>query len=646
MSSELEGGSTVKPTEVQAWLEALFKESPVAIGFSRDGVMLDANPAYVRMFGYESVDELRGRSILEQIAPSHRDQIREVVGQRARGETLPYRYQSRGLRRDGTEFAFDVATTRVVVADGPLTIAFLSDLSERDNALAALQASEERFRTLSAGAFEGVFVHVDGKIVLANEAGAAMFGFDPESMVGTPVLSLAAGETRRLVAEHVETASSEAYEGMSRRRDGTEFYAEARGRTLVHQGRPLRVTVIRDITERRRAEAEQRALAERVRHAQKLESLGVLAGGVAHDFNNILTVITNGVELAKREPELGAVPRGHLETIALAAERAADLCRQMLAYTGKAALARDAIDLSALVGEMSSMLEVSIGKKTTLARELLPGLPMVLGDPTQIRQVVMNLVLNASEALGEEGGTVRVVTGAGTYGAEAFVRSAAGGDPKPGPYVFVEVQDDGVGMDSATVGQMFDPFFTTKFVGRGLGMAAVLGIVRGHAGAIDVESAPGRGTRIRIFLPTSSAEQASKPPRASIAPHGEGVVLVIDDERGVRTSTELLLRQFGFEVLVARDGVEGLEIFRKEAARVRVVLLDLTMPRMDGVATLRELRRIDPEIPVVLTSGYGTAPPLRSKLGIQAGPLPNAVLAKPYSTDQLLGTLQQVMRKA
>jgi PAS domain S-box-containing protein len=644
MSSESHGAAGRKPAEFHAWLQALIDESPIAIGFSSDGVMLDANPAYVRLFGYEHAAQLTGRSILEQIAPSHRAHIVEMVAQRARGESPPERYLSRGLRKDGSEFPFDVTTRRVVLHDGPLTIAFITDVSERDSAVAALQASEERFRTLSGAAFEGVFVHADGTIVLANEAGAAMYGFEPGEMIGQSVMDLTAPESRALVVEHVRSGASDPYEGVARRKDGSTFVAEVRGRTLVHQGRPARVAIIRDVTDRRRVEAEQRALAERVRQAQKLESLGLLAGGVAHDFNNILTVIANGAALAKRDPALAPETASNLDAIALATERAADLCRQMLAYTGKTALSRQAVDLSALVGEMSSMLEVSIAKRVTLARELAPGLPTILGDPTQMRQVVMNLVLNASEAIAGPAGTVRVSTGKGTYGAEAFARSAAGGEPTPGEYVWLEVRDDGVGMDAATIAQMFDPFFTTKFVGRGLGMAAVLGIVRGHAGAIDVESAPGKGTRIRVFFPASEAEPAPNAPRAEAEPGAHGVVLLVDDEKNVRTSTKLLLEGFGFEVVAARDGVEAIEVLRTQPARIDVALVDLTMPRMDGIETTQELRRIAPGLPVVLTSGYGAAHLERPEGAPPQGDAPDAVLAKPYTARQLVAALEGVIR--
>jgi PAS domain S-box-containing protein len=637
MSSATAGGAS-GPVEVHDWLQALFNESPVAIGFSRDGVMLDANPAYIQLFGFESASDLRGALILDHIAPSHRAQVLEMITARARGDHLPHRYQTRGLRKDGTEFPFEVTTARVVVAGRPLVIAFLHDVTQREDALSAMKASEEKFRTLSAAAIEGVFVHSDGRILFANEAGATMYGFDSASMVNASLMELTAPESRAVVAEHLRSGGAEPYEGMALRKDGTTFVAEVRGRTMSHQGRPTRVTIIRDITDRKRIEAEQRALAERVRQAQKLESLGVLAGGVAHDFNNILTVISNGVSLAKRVEGLGSESTGHLEAIALAVERAADLCRQMLAYAGKARLEREPLELSALVAEMSTILEASIVKKATLVRELAPSLPPLLGDATQIRQIVMNLVLNASEAISSARGTIRIYTGVSTYEAAAFARSPAGGAPKAGAYVWMEVQDDGVGMDAATVAHMFDPFFTTKFVGRGLGMAAVLGIVRGHDGALEVESAAGVGTRIRVYFPVGNTEPVRATQTSVEGRHGRGLVLLVDDEKNVRLSTERLLVSLGFEVLVARDGFEAVEVFRSESGRIDAVLLDLSMPRMGGIEAMAQLRGIAPHVPVIITSGYGVYDDVAHE-----GPGPNAVLPKPYSVEDLLETIHQVM---
>jgi CheY-like chemotaxis protein len=302
----------------------------------------------------------------------------------------------------------------------------------------------------------------------------------------------------------------------------------------------------------------------------------------------------------------------------------------MLSYAGKTAFVLEAVDVSTLVNEMLSMLDVSVGKKAVLVRDLAPNLPMVRGDATQIRQVVLNLVLNAAEAIVRPEGKVVVATGMGKYGPGALSFAT-----ESGPYVFMEVSDDGIGMDTGTVAQMFDPFFTTKFVGRGLGMATVLGIVRGHGGAIDVESAHGKGTRVRVFFPTERvATQSTVPPAGAEVERGRGVVLVVDDEKGVRLTTCLLLEQLGFEALVASDGLEALELLRANS-RVDAVLLDLTMPRLDGIQTMKAIRELAPQVPVVLTSGHGQVPESIAQ--------PDALLAKPYTVPELLATLRRVM---
>ncbi|MFT3836997.1 MAG: PAS domain S-box protein [Myxococcaceae bacterium] len=481
-------------------MRALFIESPVAIGFSRDGVMLDANPAYVALFGYLSADELIGTSLLAQIAPSQRAEVLGRIEARARGEPTAERYRTLGLRKNGQVFPFEVTTTRVLVNDGPLTLAFLTDISDQEAAEKALKASEERFRTLSAAATEGVFTHTEGKIELANEAVCAMYGYTAEELAGVDVRQLTAPESLALAAEALRTAPHQPYEGVAKRKDGSTFPVELQGRTLLLQGRPFRVVIVHDLTERKKAEAERRALDARVQQAQKVESLGMLAGGVAHDFNNILTIVSNGVTIARRDPGLSPTIATQLDNIALATERAADLCRQMLAYAGRTRLERSEVALDALVEEMANMLEASVKAKADLSRQL-PKVPTMLGDPTQLRQVVLNLVLNAAEAISGRRGTIRLSAGAEDLA--ALPRTVAGAELKPGPHVWLEVRDDGIGMEPKTVSQMFEPFFTTKLVGRGLGMAAVLGIVRSHQGALEVESQPGAGTRIRVWFPAT-----------------------------------------------------------------------------------------------------------------------------------------------
>jgi len=348
----------------------------------------------------------------------------------------------------------------------------------------------------------------------------------------------------------------------------------------------------------------ERRQTEKLLHSQKLESLGVLAGGIAHDFNNILTAIIGNADLALMRLPPESPVMENLRRIEQAAIRAADLARQMLAYSGKGRFVIEPIDLNHLVQEMGHMLDVSISKKVLLNYHLAPDLATVEGDATQIRQIVMNLVLNASEAIGDESGMVTIATGLRECD-EGFLRNAwIGHWIEPGCYLFIEVSDTGCGMDQETQERMYDPFFTTKFAGRGLGMAAVLGIVRGHKGTITVASQPGSGTTFTVLLPAGGSTYGN-------AGHGEGdpdwtgngTVLLVDDEETIRAMGSDMLRELGFQVLTAVDGLDALEKSRSRDD-IGVVILDLTMPHMDGEQAFRELRSLLPEAKIFMSSGY------------------------------------------
>lgn len=361
-----------------------------------------------------------------------------------------------------------------------------------------------------------------------------------------------------------------------------------------------------DITERRRSEEERRRLEAQLLHAQKLESLGVLAGGIAHDFNNLLVALLGNAELAVAElpPVSPALP--YLRNIEVASSRAAELCRQMLAYSGRGSFVVEAVDLSEVVRETTYMLEVSISKKARLRYDLAGNLPLVEADPTQVRQVVMNLITNASEAIGDHSGEITLSTRVVECDRATLAATVVDDGLPEGPYIALEVADTGCGMAPEVQRRVFDPFFSTKFTGRGLGMAAVLGIVRGHRGAIRLESEPQAGTRVTVLFPASRKASGVRPGRDS-SPCGEavrGTVLVVDDDDNVRPVTRMMLERLGFEVLLASNGREGVEVYRARQGEVVCVLLDLTMPEMDGEETFAALRELDPQVRVILSSGY------------------------------------------
>jgi len=387
-------------------------------------------------------------------------------------------------------------------------------------------------------------------------------------------------------------------------------------------------------------EEERRNLEAQMMQAQKLESLGILAGGIAHDFNNLLMGVLGHADLALLELPPTAAVRSNISEIEKAARQAAELCKQMLAYSGKGRFVTELLDLKSVVEEISHLLKVSISRQAVLKFSFAPYLPAFQGDPSQIRQVVMNLIINASEALDGRSGVISIVTGAMTCDREYLTDVYLSSNLEEGVYIFLEVSDSGSGMDAETRARIFDPFFTTKFTGRGLGLAAVLGIIRGHKGAIKVYSEVGKGTTFKVLFPAADVIPKKDVIEDQEAEQwrGEGTILVIDDETSARTVTKLFLERAGFSVLMAQDGEDGLNLFRTHAADIVAVILDLTMPRMGGEETFRELKRIRPNIKVILSSGYNELDVTQRFVGKGLA----GFIQKPYKFTTLVEKLREI----
>jgi nitrogen-specific signal transduction histidine kinase/ActR/RegA family two-component response regulator len=386
----------------------------------------------------------------------------------------------------------------------------------------------------------------------------------------------------------------------------------------------------------------RRAMEEKLRLGQKMEAIGTLAGGIAHDFNNILQVILGNADFI-----LGGAPADvpwseSLQDIHKATCRAAELTAQLLAYSGGGAMARTELDLSSLVREMGPLIDVMHPKNAAITYELDAALPPVLGDPDQLRQVVLNLVANASEAICDTAGWVTVTTKSAEFTPAELRATQLGEDMPGGKYVVLEVADTGCGMDKETLQRVCEPFFSTKFVGRGLGMAAVLGIVRAHGGTIDVRSRPHRGTVVQVLLPPVPRPPEQNRVGSANEPisKGQATVLVVDDEEQVRKVAQRALERRGYSVLTAADGEEGVRMLAKHQNEVCCVLLDLTMPRMGGAEAFKEMRQIQPDVQVILVSGYS-----EDQIKAQAGHLPFAgFLQKPVSTQTLVAAVQALAR--
>jgi PAS domain S-box-containing protein len=486
----------------------------------------------------------------------------------------------------------------------------------------------------------------DGTIRFANRLAP---GDRAEDVIGRDGFAFVLPEHRErargVVHQVWDTGRPADIEVPAHRLDGSPGWFFLRLAAIRHADQTLGVIAsARDVSEIKRIEQERAALDRKLQQAQKLESLGVLAGGVAHDFNNLLTGILGNANLARIESPPGSPAAPYLDQIEQICLRAAELCKQMLAYAGKGRLAVEPVDVNRVVADMMQLLQASISRTAVLRLALAPRLPAVRGDASQLRQVVMNLVVNASEALGEAGGLIELATEFMHIDRDV-VRAAA---PQPeladGDYVVLEVRDDGPGMTDEVKAKIFDPFFTTKFTGRGLGLAAVQGIVHGHGGAVVVQSEPGRGSSFRVFLPCAEApgEAPAAGAQTNGAWRGEGTVLIADDEEAVRLIAARMMEALGFRVVQASGGVEAVERFRAQADSFRLVLIDLTMPGQAGDQVVEQLRQIRPDVRVLLMSGCAES----EATAAPAGPAGVTFLQKPFQLGTLLTKVREALGSA
>lgn len=472
---------------------------------------------------------------------------------------------------------------------------------------------EKNFSDAIINNMPGVFAMCaeDGSIIRWNKNIESVLGYSSEDLIRMDAVNTVNPEgrdySRKYIQEIFSGSDKGAEEVVAITKTGSRipFYINAHKIILGDKKYILGFGI--DISDLKKAEEERQKLLEQIRYVQKLESLGVLAGGIAHDFNNLLMAILGNVELALIDRKESDPAYHNLTEIKKITRRAADLTSQMLAYSGKGRFVVEKIDLPHLVAEMASMLDVSISKKASIIYDFAVDTPSIDADATQIRQVIMNLITNASDAIGESSGTITISTGkeyCDGRTAEKFFPDIV---LPAGDYAFLEVSDSGIGMDQDTIGKIFDPFFTTKFTGRGLGLAAVSGIVKGHMGTIRIESVPGMGSSFRVLFPSSRiSEQANilVETKEKDNWHGTGTILLVEDEESVRMVASKMLNHIGFNVIGASDGKEAIKLFMKNASDIACVILDLTMPQMDGKECFVELKRIRPDIPVILSSGY------------------------------------------
>ena len=522
------------------------------------------------------------------------------------------------------------------------------DITDIKKSQKALAESEGKYRTLVEMFPHTIIIIQDGKFAFVNQATLDLMGLeDEDEMIGEDILPLVVEKDRERIGTYMAdrlAGRSDVpwhYELQIVRANGEPADLEVFVEKIAYQGKPAIQAMAMDITQRKLADEERRNLEAQMMQTQKLESLGVLAGGIAHDFNNLLMGILGHADLALMELPPSSPSSSSIGEIEKAARQAAELCKQMLAYSGKGRFVTERLSLQQIVEDIAHLLKVSISKRSILKFDFAPELPPIEADPSQIRQVVMNLIVNASEALGEKSGIISVVSGLMECDEEYLTDVFLASELKEGVYVFLEVSDTGCGMDKETSRKIFDPFFTTKFTGRGLGLAAVLGIVRSHNGAIQVYSEPDRGTTFKVLFPAVLDGATPQPVAEPITDvfRGQGTVLVVDDEPSARTVTKLFLEKAGFDTLLARDGEEAVQVFKDHSDEITAVVLDLTMPRMGGEATFRELRRIRADVKVLLSSGYNELEVTQRFIGKGLA----GFIQKPYKFSVLMKKLKEIL---
>lgn len=548
-------------------------------------------------------------------------------------------------RENGQTFTGEVRMAAVVSGGTILVRISVVDISERENLLAQLKGSRDFLYRIINTVPDPIFVKdAKHRFIALNDAFCELVGASREELLFRTDSDFfpeaEADQFRRIDDALLQSGEPMEIEERITRLSGEErLISTKKARHRLGDGEMIIVGTIRDLTERRRVE-------HRLQQAQKLESLGVLAGGVAHDFNNLLVAILGQASLARQRLGREHQATGNLDKLITAATRASDLTRQMLAYSGRGQFERQELDLNELVNENLHLLRASVSKHVQLEADLTRADGTFEGDVGQIQQIVMNLIINGAEAVGDRPGRVKLRTSVAElarYDLEPFERWT-GSSMGAGRYVCLEVSDTGAGMDPETLSRIFDPFFTTKFTGRGLGLAAVLGIVRGHGGGLRVSSTPERGTTFVVALPSVAAAANQRQSVADIEPQREhmGKVLVIDDEQVVRETVCDILDLHDIEVLTAADGASGLQLAEQQGAQVALVLLDLSMPGMSGEETLTRLRELDPKLPVLLSSGY-SADEAAERFSASGA---NGFLKKPYSARALVDAVRGHARDA
>jgi PAS domain S-box-containing protein len=601
--------------------------------FHVDGVIFDANQRLAEMLGYEPSELLGDQSLRHGVAPEDLPKVLALMAEGYEGE-----YVITGVRKDGSRFRAELQAKQGKLGDRPVRVVAVRDVTARERTQALLRESETRLRNLAEATFDLTLFIRDGVIVDVAGSVDKLLGYTREEFVGRNAVEFVDPRYARATVEALAKDRVGVFETVAIAKTGEAIPFEVIAVHSTLQGEPVRMSAIRDLRPARRLEDERRKLQVDLERSQRLDSLGLLAGGIAHDFNNLLTGVLGYAELLQLDAR-DLLERERIQGIIDAAQRAASLTAQLLAYAGRKELGpRVPVDLSELLRELRVLFDVTLSKKARVSLSIEEH-HVVLGNRATLTQVVMNLLTNASDALGADPGAIGVKLSRVTRPDARFAR-ALGAKIGPGEWVLLEVTDTGCGMDEATQARIFEPFFSTKEQGHGLGLAASVGIVTSHGGAIVVESAPARGSKFSVLLPAHAGRPQAEPIDERRAPLTLLRVLIVDDEPIIRSQLSDALRARGYEVTEASNGHGALAALDQDAAHApSLILLDMTMPDLSGIEVLRRIRESGSNVPVVLSSGYHDAALKLDSSSFQG------FLVKPYTLSQLFDALERAIER-
>lgn len=601
--------------ESEARFRSLYENMSIGIYRTNpEGEILMANPALIKMLEFSSFEELAERNLQENgFSPlcSRQDfiDVIEKNGLVENNESVWITSKGRTLFVKESAHRIEDENNKTLYYEGTVV-----DITEKANAEKALRESEERFRRIIETAHAGYFrLDSGGKISSVNQAWLEMHGYQSEQeVIGKPYSIVhVSDEKEKAIEYNMKMLKGENIPGGEFKRvckDGSIGYQTYSVKPVIKDGEIIGVEgFIIDTTAVKAAQEERKKLELSLLQIQRQESLGVLAGGIAHDFNNLLQSILGNSNLALMDLPGSSPVREYVKEIEKEAKRAANLTRQLLAYSGKGKFVTESVNLSQIIIDSEEILRISASKNISFNFNLKKDIPLINADPSQVRQVLFSLVTNSSEAIGEKAnGKVKISTGVKYCNASYLENCCIKEDQAEGDFVFIEISDNGSGIAADMLDRIFDPFFSTKFTGRGLGLAAVLGIVQGHDGVLKVQSLAGKGTTMTVLFPALKQENVRARELAVDKAERKDAknILIVDDEPSIIKLAVKILETEGYNVFKATDGAEAVELFRNNARKIRIVVLDLNMPNMDGEEAAGEILKIKNDTLILISSGF------------------------------------------